>query len=179
MATHQKAMDTQIIQIAQQVSHLSRPQGHLSGQVETNPRGHVNAISTVRVGFEESPVIVLQEIVSAPVSVGAERQQKKGRSIPIEMESPEPSIHPYQPRVSYPQRLVWTNLLQLESKYARFLDVLKRIYADTPFLETLKKAPACLQFVRDFLSKKGESEGGPVMPIGRMCSSFLQSHVKL
>ena len=44
MATHQKAMDTQIAQIAQQVSHLSRPQGHLPGQAETNPRGHVNAI---------------------------------------------------------------------------------------------------------------------------------------
>ena len=59
MATHQKAMDTQVAQIAQQVSHLSRPQGHLPGQAETNPRGHVIAISTVRVGFEEGPVMVL------------------------------------------------------------------------------------------------------------------------
>ena len=63
-ATHQKAMDTQIAQIAQQVSHLSRPQGHLLGQPETNPRGHVNAISTVRDGLEESLVMVLKETVS-------------------------------------------------------------------------------------------------------------------
>ena len=55
MATHQKGMDHQI---AQQVSHLSRPQGHLPGQAETNPRGHVNAISTVRDRLEESPVMV-------------------------------------------------------------------------------------------------------------------------
>jgi len=73
MATHQKAMDTQIAQIAQQVSHLSRPQGHLLGQPETNPRGRVNAISTMRDALEESPVMVLQETVSAPISVGAER----------------------------------------------------------------------------------------------------------
>ena len=33
MAIHQKAMDHQI---AQQVSHLSRPQGHLPGQAEIN-----------------------------------------------------------------------------------------------------------------------------------------------
>jgi len=95
------------------------------------------------------------------------------------MESPAPPIRPYQPQVPYPQRLAWTKLLQLELKYARFLEMLRRIYADTPFLETLKKAPACLQFVRDFLSKKGEPEGGSMMPIGRACSSFLQLLVKL
>jgi len=74
IATHQKAMDTQIAQIAQQVSRLSRPQGHVLGQAETNPRGHVNTISTMRDGLEESPVMVLQEAVSAPVPERAERQ---------------------------------------------------------------------------------------------------------
>jgi len=37
-------METQLAQIAQQVSHLSRPRGHLSGQPEANPKGHMNAI---------------------------------------------------------------------------------------------------------------------------------------
>jgi len=78
MATHQKVMDTKIAQIAQQVSHLSPPQGHMPGQTETNTRGHVNAISAMRVGFEESPVMVLQETVSTPVSVGAEGSTVKG-----------------------------------------------------------------------------------------------------
>ena len=95
------------------------------------------------------------------------------------MESLAPPIHAYRPRVPYPQRLAWTKLLQLELKYARFLDVLRRAYADTPFLEALKKPPACLQFVRDLLSKKGEPERGSVMPIGLVCNSFLQSPVKL
>ena len=59
MAAHQKMMDTQIAHIAQQVSHLSRPQGQLPGQPEVNPRCHVNAISTMEEGLEESPVMVL------------------------------------------------------------------------------------------------------------------------
>jgi len=46
-------------------------------------------------------------------------------------------------------------------------------------LETLKKAPACLKYVRDFLSKKGDPDGGSVMPLGRACSSFIQSPTKL
>ena len=55
MTTHQKIMENQIAQIAQQVSHLSRPPGHLPGQPETNPKGHINAI-TLRSGKElESP----------------------------------------------------------------------------------------------------------------------------
>jgi len=78
MATHKKAMDTQIAQIAQQVSHLSRPQGRLSGQPETKPRGHINAIFTVRNGLEESPVMVVLETVLVPDSVEIERQQEGG-----------------------------------------------------------------------------------------------------
>jgi len=71
----------------------------------------VNAISTVRDGLEESPVMVLQQTVSVPDFIGIERQQKEGRSILIEMESPAPLIRPYQPGVPYPQRLAWTKLL--------------------------------------------------------------------
>ena len=80
----------------------------------------MNAISTMRDGLEESPVMVLQETVSAAVSVGVEGQHSEGSSTPVEMEDTAPPIRPYQPRVSYPQRLAWTKLLQLEPKYARF-----------------------------------------------------------
>jgi len=56
-------------------------------------------------------VMVLQQTVSVPDFIGIERQQKEGRSILIEMESPAPLIRPYQPGVPYPQRLAWTKLL--------------------------------------------------------------------
>ena len=74
MATYQKTMDTQIGQIAQQVSHLSRPQRQLPSQPEVNPRCHVNAISMMEEGLEKSPVMVLQEVVPVPDSVGTEGQ---------------------------------------------------------------------------------------------------------
>ena len=71
MATHQKVMDTEIARIVQQVSHLSRSQGHLLGQPETIPRGHVNAILMMGEGLEESLVMVFQETISVPNSGGA------------------------------------------------------------------------------------------------------------
>jgi len=75
--------------------------------------------------------------------------------------------------------LAWAKLFQLEPKFARFLDLLKRIYAGTPFLEALKNAPAHIQFLRELLPKKGEPEGGSIIPIGEVCSSDLQSSSKL
>ena len=83
----------------------------------------------MRDGLDEILVMVLQETISVPDSVGTEGQQKEEKLSPIEMVSPAPPIPPYQPPVPYPQRLAWTKLLQLEPKYARFLDVLKRVYA--------------------------------------------------
>jgi len=51
---------------------------------------------------------------------------------------------------------------------------MRRIYAYAPFLEAFKKAPAYLQFLREFLSKKGEPKGVLVVPIGEAFSAILQ-----
>jgi len=53
--------------------------------------------------------------------------------------------------------------------------VLKRIYADTPFLEALKKTLAYIQFLRELISRKGEHGRASVVPIREVCSSILQS----
>jgi len=49
LSTHQMMMETQLAQIAQKVSHLSRPPRHLPDQLEANPKGHMNTI-TLRSG---------------------------------------------------------------------------------------------------------------------------------
>ena len=45
MTTHQNMLENQIPQITYQVSHFSRPQRHLPGQPETNPKGQINTIT--------------------------------------------------------------------------------------------------------------------------------------
>ena len=102
MAAHQKTMDTQIAQIAQQVSHLSRPQGQLPGQPEVNPRRQVNAISTVGAGFEESPVMILQEVVPVPDSAGTRGREKNEDLGPTEESCPSPITRTCPLRVPFP-----------------------------------------------------------------------------
>ena len=99
--------------------------------------------------------MVLQESVSLPDSTRAYAQREEGKLSSVGKVNSAPLVHFYQPPIPYRQRLGWAKPFQLEPKFVRFLDVLKRVYANIPFLEVIKKAPTCLQFLRDFLSKKG------------------------
>ena len=85
---------------------------------------------------------------------------------------PSPVARPYQPHAPFPQRVAWAKLFQLEPKFARFLDALRRTYADTPLLKSLKKTPAYLQFLRELLFKKGDYGGASVVPIGEGCNAI-------
>jgi len=75
-----------------------------------------------------------------------------GRSSPA-----PPVVCPYQPPAPCPQRLAWAKISMLEPKFMRFLDILSRVFVVVPFLEALKKAPTYLNFLREILSKKGET----------------------
>ena len=95
-------MDIQIAQTTQQVSDLSRPQGHLPSQPETNLRGHVNVISAMGEGLEESPLMVLQEVVPIPHSGGTGgKKREENLSFSGETSHPLPT-RPYQPPVPFP-----------------------------------------------------------------------------
>ena len=89
------------------------------------------------------------------------------------------SVCPYQPPVPFPQRVAWTKVSKLKPIFARFLNMLRRIYVNAPFLEALKEAPTYMQFFRELLSKKGEPEGISAVPIGEVCNTFLHSGTPL
>ena len=119
--------------------------------------------------------MVLQEMVAVSKSVGTiEQNEKKGLSSNGKSTSTAPVARSYQPPVSYPQRLACTKLSKLDPRFTRFLDILKRVYIDTPFLEALRAAPTSLKFLRELLSKKGEHKRPSVAPIGEVVSALLQ-----
>lgn len=55
----------------------------------------------------------------------------------------------------------------------RFLDVLKKINLNVPFLEVLKEVPSYLKFLRELLSKRGDPEEVSVASIRELCSVVL------
>jgi len=92
MASHQKVRDIQIAQIAEQVSSLSRPQGQLPDQPKANPRVHISVVYTKDEGFVESSVMVLQEMVKVPISVGTTKLKKDGAPSPEEEGHQSPQV---------------------------------------------------------------------------------------
>ena len=77
-------------------------------------------------GLEKSPVMVLQETVVVPKSIGTtEQNEEEGLSSNGKSTYTALVARLYHPPIPYPQRLAWTKLSMLEPRFARFLDILK------------------------------------------------------
>jgi len=131
-------MNIQITQITQQVSHLFR--GHLPGQLEINPKGHIDVISALREGLEESLVMVFQESITVSDFAGAEgRKNEESLSSNERSSLTLPVVHLYQPPVPYPQRLAWAKTSKLEPIFAHFLDIVRRVMLMSPSWKLSRK----------------------------------------
>ncbi|XP_057248258.1 uncharacterized protein LOC130590231 [Beta vulgaris subsp. vulgaris] len=97
ITAHNKLMESQMTQLAQQISHLSKPSGQLPGQTEPNPRAY-------QCHFIEDEVIELSEEVQE--KTGLEDEAKK----PEKEEPTVIPIKPYKPPVPFPQRLAQNTL---------------------------------------------------------------------
>ena len=156
-------MENQIAQIAQQVSHLSRPQGHLPGQPETNPKGQMNAITLLSDRELESPPMPMREERRETDNEGAVDKEAPteipNKRVHTEMtqevraEHVSPLVKLYKPLVSYPQRLVKA---KEDHKYGKFLEMLKKFHINIPFLKAITDMPSYAKFLKDLLSNKGK-----------------------
>ncbi|XP_057248121.1 uncharacterized protein LOC104896404 [Beta vulgaris subsp. vulgaris] len=117
ITAHNKLMESQMTQLAQQISHLSKPSGQLPGQTEPNPKGHINAIS-LRSGKElQEPTRRVTEhhnTAKEVIELSEEVQEKTGLEDEAKKtKKEEPTvipIKPYKPPVPFPQRLAQNTL---------------------------------------------------------------------
>ncbi|XP_020259116.1 uncharacterized protein LOC109835559 [Asparagus officinalis] len=120
LATHNKMLETQITQLAQNASSSARPSGMLPGQPEINPRGHVNAI-TLRSGKQyEGPKMKEND------GVDGHHEEKSKIVIDVDNETQmqeEEKVEkyvapaPYKPPLPFPQ----SEAISQMPSYAKFL----------------------------------------------------------
>jgi len=68
----------------------------------------------------------------------------------IHEEDPRPRVvEPYQPPVPFPQRLAKA---KLEAKIRKFLEILKKLQINIPFLDATSKMPSYAKFLKEILS---------------------------
>ncbi|XP_057248164.1 uncharacterized protein LOC104893987 [Beta vulgaris subsp. vulgaris] len=143
---HNKMMENQMTQLAQQISHLSKPSGQLPGQTEPNPKGYTHAIS-LRSGREwQDPYRKMNDQRKSAKESKKPSEEDQGEKVleeeAKETEKKEPICHTYctiQATCSIPSKLAQA---KLEKKYGKFLDILKKLHINIPFLDAISEMPS-------------------------------------
>ncbi|XP_021752568.1 uncharacterized protein LOC110718075 [Chenopodium quinoa] len=129
-----KLMENQISQLANQFSQALKTPGTFPGQTEQSQKGQMNVV-TLRSGkqLEDPPTKEPSREVIEEVSA-SEKEVEDARVEEASKEAPLKPPAPYMPKVPFPQRLAQA---KLEKKFSKFLDVLKKLHINIPFLDAI------------------------------------------
>ncbi|XP_022899523.1 uncharacterized protein LOC111412887 [Olea europaea var. sylvestris] len=156
-----KNLEVQIGQIATAIQ--SQQKGQFLSDTEVNPREHCNAI-TLRSGkpVEERKLREVGVPISDPIL--AREKQTEGQK--IEVEATKKIYKPYsilfpdnppilKPPLPFPQRYLKK---EFDEKFAKFLEVFKKIHINILVAETLAQMPNYAKFLKEVMSKKRKLE---------------------
>jgi hypothetical protein len=189
LATHNKMLETQISQVAQQQAALAAPAGTFPGQPEPNPKGHANALHaiTTRSGKE------LQGLVD-PKDTNPENNKKTNEvnedgeppkdpvresenAKPVDKEettkkdtSTSPPV--YKPPIPFPQRLVKP---KTDSQFKKFVEILKQLNITISFSEVIAQMPTYSKFLKEILSNKRKLDEDSTVALTEECSAIFQN----
>ncbi|XP_074265143.1 uncharacterized protein LOC141587567 [Silene latifolia] len=168
----QKATETHVVQISQQLSQLAQNPGKFPGNT-VNPR-EMNAVF-LRSGkqleeIEKSPKWkrkrVTNEVVKEhPVEIVKEDEIVVEKSKEVEMVDPPkqdepiatkakeciPPTREYVAPVPFPQRLAKP---RIEKKYEKFVEILKGMNVTIPFLDMITEIPSYGKFLKELVTLK-------------------------
>ena len=79
-------------------------------------------------------------------------------------------VRAYQPPIPFPQRLKQS---KLDSQYAKFLNMFKKLEINIPFIEALAQMPNYEKFMKDIISKRRKLDVGGVVNLSTTCSAII------
>ncbi|KAI3740492.1 hypothetical protein L2E82_30941 [Cichorium intybus] len=158
-------IETQIGQIAR-VLHERFP-GTLPSNTEQNPNAQVNAITT-RSGKISEPLILINTNSSSKTQE-SEKLPEKNKEEAEERPPPTP-VKSYKPPVPYPQRL---KKEKQEEEYMKFLEHIKSLHINIPFVEAVAQMPKYAKFLKDLLSNRKKLEEVSNVILNEQCSAAM------
>ncbi|KAJ9167432.1 hypothetical protein P3X46_022086 [Hevea brasiliensis] len=78
----------------------------------------------------------------------------------------------YKPPLPYPQRF---QKAKLDKQFRKFLEVLKKLYINIPFIDAISQMPSYAKFLKEILSNKRRLEDYETMALTEECSALLQN----
>jgi len=95
----------------------------------------------------------------------SEPQEKRESEKPKESNTLPPK--PYMTLLPFPQRFAKA---KLDSQFGKFLDMLKKLHVNVPFLDALSQMPLYAKFLKEILSKKRKIDEHETFGLGEECS---------
>ena len=83
-------------------------------------------------------------------------------------------VKAYQPPILFPKRVKQS---KLDSQYAKFLNMFKKMEINIPFVKALAKMPHYAKFMKDIISKKRKLDEGGVVNLSATCSVVIQKNL--
>ncbi|XP_021742943.1 uncharacterized protein LOC110709041 [Chenopodium quinoa] len=102
----------------------------------------------------------------------SEKEVEDARVEEASKETPLKPLAPYVPKIPFPQRLAQA---KLEKKFCKFLDILKKLHINIPFLDAISEIPSYAKFLKDMLSNKRKLEDNTTVALNAECSAILQN----
>ncbi|KAJ9186720.1 hypothetical protein P3X46_002263 [Hevea brasiliensis] len=176
MQTHNRMLENQIAQQAS--SSGTKSFGNLPSQPE-NPREQCQAI-TLRSGkvvnnekSENSEKRENEKETDESEKQESEKQESAEKCKEKIEEKEENYIppEPYKPQLPFPQRF---QKAKLDRQFGKFLEVLKKLYINVPFIDALSQMPSYAKFLKEILSNKRRLEDHETVALTEECSAILQ-----
>ncbi|XP_074293573.1 uncharacterized protein LOC141620659 [Silene latifolia] len=187
----QKATETYVPQISQQLSQLAQNPGKFPGntvnprevsvvflrsgkqleEVEKSPKWKRKRVSSEVV--KEHPVeVVKEDEIMVEKSKGVEMVDPPKQDEPIATKAKEctPPPREYVAPVPFPQRLARP---RLEKKYEKFVEILKGMNVTIPFLDMITEIPSYGKFLKELVTLKKNNGEVQTINLSKECSAIL------
>ncbi|XP_045802530.1 uncharacterized protein LOC123896150 [Trifolium pratense] len=183
LTTHNKMLETQIAQVAQQQASTSVPAGIFPGQPHPNPRGHVNAV-ILRSGTQydgptdprtKNPAMQpnFDKTTEKESEPNEEGKEDSGEET-VEKKRPYAPPPPYKPPIPYPQRFEKSKSV---GQFKKFVELLKQLNITIPFTEAITQMPSYAKFLKEILTNKKKIEEEETVMLTAECSAILQNNM--
>ncbi|XP_047949473.1 uncharacterized protein LOC125195358 [Salvia hispanica] len=171
VATRMGALEHQMSQIAQTVGQLHQP-GQFPSTTIPNPKD-CKAIYLRSGTSYESPPMPEVEAKEVPEEEKEEEEiEVESPNMPSEGQ-PETIIppKPMEVKIPFPQVV---HKKKLDEKFAKFLEIFKRVHLNIPLIEALQQMPGYLKFLKEIMSKKKKLVDYETVSLTENCSAIIQ-----
>ncbi|GJS13653.1 hypothetical protein Tco_0408125 [Tanacetum coccineum] len=152
-------------------------QGTLPSQTVTNPREHVNAITTRSGQSAKNPFKSTAQVPPPEDhdSIFIEIPKPKAKKTVQEPNSPEHNS--YQPKLSYPERMKVRERDTPSAQQSRFMKLFKQLHLEIGLKDALIEMPKFKKWLSTLLRNKEKLEEIAIITVNAECSAIILNKV--